>query len=263
MNQDKKIGAVADLLANAWRDGGTAALPHPDDLPSNMTEAFQVQDALVAQLNYPVSGWKLGITSRAGKQAAGLPHPMLGRLFTDFVKKAPARFEFGAFRAPVIEGEFTFRIGEDLPPRAEPYSQDEVRNAVGAIVMGIDVADTRWAGSPSPVVLAADNGGMGAFVVGEVLPGWQDLDLASLPVDVYFDGKLVGPTWTGDHRSSTEQLVAALTWAANELSRRGFGLAAGDVVSTGSPHEPVPAVPGAETVARFGDIGEIRVTLEA
>ena len=33
--------------------------------------------------------------------------------------------------------------------------------------------------------------------------------------------------------------------------------------STGSPHEPVAAVPGAETVIRYGDVGEIRVTFEA
>ena len=38
--------------------------------------------------------------------------------------------------------------------------------------------------------------------------------------------------------------------------------AAGEVVSTGSPHEPVAAVAGADAVIRYGDVGEIRVTFD-
>ena len=47
------------------------------------------------------------------------------------------------------------------------------------------------------------------------------------------------------------ELYAALNWAANELSRHGLGFRAGQVISTGSPHEPVAAVPGAEAVIRI------------
>ena len=64
-------------------------------------------------------------------------------------------------------------------------------------------------------------------------------------------------------RCRLDELYTALTWGANELSRRGLGFRAGQVISTGSPHEPVAAVPGAEAVVRYGDVGEIRVTFES
>jgi 2-keto-4-pentenoate hydratase len=59
-----------------------------------------------------------------------------------------------------------------------------------------------------------------------------------------------------------EQLYVALHWAANALSQRGLGFKAGEVISTGSPHQPVFMVTGAEAVIRYGDVGEIRVTVE-
>ena len=41
-----------------------------------------------------------------------------------------------------------------------------------------------------PMLLGnADNACAGAFVVGEVLDGWQTLDLAALPVSLYLDGE--------------------------------------------------------------------------
>ena len=90
-----------------------------------------------------------------------------------------------------------------------------------------------------------------------------DTVAGALPINAYVDGKLAGESWTGDQRSSADELIATLCWAANELSRRSYGLRAGDIVSTGSPHEPAPAVPGAEIVVRFGDVGEVGVVLEA
>lgn len=262
MDQNK-IETVADALADAWRERRSLPLPADDLLPVDMKEAFAIQDALDERLDYPVVGWKLGITSRAGKRAAGIDHPMLGRLYGDFVKTHPARFRFADFCNPNFEAELTFRLGRDLPARDEPYREAEVRDAVAEIIMAIDVSDTRWEGSPSPVVVTADNGGMGAFVVGDVLPGWQSLELATLPINSYVDDKIAGPSKEGDQRSTADELIDALCWAANELSRRGLSFRAGDVVATGATTEPAPAVPGAELAARFGDLGEVKVTLEA
>ena len=38
---------------------------------------------------------------------------------------------------------------------------------------------------------------------------------------------------------------------------RGFGLEAGQVVTTGAAAAPTPASPGQTTTVRFGDIGEV------
>ena len=268
MNQSK-IDVVADALAVAWREGGSVPLVTEDRVPADLQEAWQIQDALDERLDYELVGWKIGGTSRAGMQSQGVNHPpFLGRLYREFTKESPARFRLADFRnAPMIEGEFAFRLGRDLPPRDTPYSKAEVRDAVSAVVMTIDAVDTRWTVHPFelPMLLGnADNACAGAFVVGEVLDGWQNLDLAALPVSLYLDGEPAGGApWEGEKRCSLGELYAALTWAANELSRRGLGFRAGQVISTGSPHEPVAAVAGAEAVIRYGDVGEIRITFES
>lgn len=261
-----EIEAVADSLAAAWRQGGSVPRLAEERMPADLREAWRIQDALDERLDYALAGWKIGGTSRAGMQAHGVDHPpFLGRLYREFTRESPARFRMADFRnAPMIEGEFAFRLDRDLPPRGAPYREAEVRDAVGALVMAIDAVDTRWRAHPFdlPMLLGnADNACAGAFVVGDMLEGWRTLDLAALPVRPFLDGEPAGgPPWEGEKRCGLDELYAALHWAANELSRRGLGFRAGEIVSTGSPHEPLAAVPGAETVIRYGDLGEIRVT---
>ena len=55
MNQNK-IDAVADALAEAYRNGGTVAELDEALLPKNWQEAFQVQDALDERLGFEVAG---------------------------------------------------------------------------------------------------------------------------------------------------------------------------------------------------------------
>ena len=263
-----RIEAIAGPLAAAWREGGSVPLVAEDQMPADLQEAWAIQDALDERLDYELVGWKIGGTSRAGMRSLGVDHPpFLGRLYRQFTKESPARFRLADFRnAPMIEGEFAFRLGRSLPPRDAPYPEAEVRDAVSAVVMTIDAVDTRWAVHPFelPMLLGnADNACAGAFVIGDVLGGWEALDLATLPVTVYMDGEPAGgPPWKGERRCGLGELYAALTWGANELSRRGLGFRAGQVISTGSPHEPVAAVPRAETVIRYGDVGEIQITFE-
>jgi 2-keto-4-pentenoate hydratase len=265
---ENKIDVVAEALAKAWREGGVVA-PLAEELwPTNLAEGYQVQDALARRLDYKLAGWKIGMTNQAAMKERGFDHPVqMGRLYRNFTQASPARFRMSDFRnPPVLEGEFAFRMGQDLPPRKEPYSMDEVRDAVEALVMSIDMVDTRWGVHPSKLDIyqgLADSANSGAFVIGDELEGWQSLNLATLPVNVYLDGEHAsGEPWEGEQRCTLEQLYAALHWAANSLSERGFGFKASEVVSTGSPHQPVFMEKGAEIVIRYGDVGEIRARVE-
>ncbi len=263
------IDVVADALAEAWRSGGSVAPLDEASWPTTLAEAYRVQDELDARLGYELAGWKIGITNRAGMKTHGLDHPvMVGRLYRQFSQDSPGRFRMADFRnAPMVEGEFAFRLGRDLPPRDAPYGEAEVREAVAAVIMTVDAVDTRWGVHPFDLTIYqgnADNACAGAFVIGEELDGWRGLDLASLPVHLYLDGQIAsGAAWQGEQRCTLDELYRALRWAANELSRRGLGFRAGQVISTGSPHEPVAARPGAEIVIRYGDIGEIQVRFDA
>ena len=54
-----------------------------------------------------------------------------------------------------------------------------------------------------------------------------------------------------------------LLWTANELSRRGIGLKAGQIVTPGSVNVPEPLPEGAMAIAVFEDLGRIAVSLAA
>lgn len=264
-----KIDKISDALARAWNTGGSVE-PIPEDLwPTSLKEAYAIQDELDAKIKQELAGWKIGMTSKASMAAKGLDHPpMLGRLYRNITQNSPGQFRISDFRnAPMLEGEFALRLGRDLPAKQKLYEKPEIRDAVEAVVMTIDAVDTRWGVHPFELNIFqgnADNACAGAFVIGAEIPGWRDLDLSKLPVSLYIDDKLAsGAPWPRDQRCDFEEMVTALHWATNELSKRGLGFQKNQIISTGSPHEPIAAVPGSEVVVRYGAIGEIRANFLA
>lgn len=159
---------------------------------------------------------------------------LAGRLLAEMVFTDGATLPFGANRMRVAEAEFAFRIGRDLPPRAAPYAVDEVLGAVVALHSAIEVPDSRYAdfatvGAP---LLIADNACARQFVLGPAAPGnWRAIDLSAHRVTGHVTGQPdrqgIGANVLGDPR-------IALAWIANELSRRGVTLGAGQVVTTGT-----------------------------
>lgn len=256
----EKITKVADLLEGAWRDGTRIPLLSDDLKPADLREGFAMQDELDRRLGFETVGWKLGVSSTAAKAAQGLDYPMTGRLYAHCVVDSPASFAFSDFHAPVLEAELAFRIGADLPPREAPYDEDAVATAIECLVVGIEIADNRYDTPPPihPLYLTADNGASGAYVVGPKFTRWHTVDLVATPADLHIDGELAGASLTGDARCNP---LEVLHWTANELSRRGVGLKAGDLITTGTACAPVPASGPGEVVADFGDLGEVRVTL--
>src|SRR5690606_6700324 len=117
-----------------------------------------------------------------------------GRIFGSLAFESPATLRGSQFHMRGMEGEFAFRLGSDLPPRAQPYSREEVAAAVAAVHPTIEIVNTRYddwlkVGAPS---LVADNGAHGAFVLGPGTSDWRGLDLPNHPVTMSVDGKEVG-----------------------------------------------------------------------
>ena len=198
-----------------------------------------------------------------------MPPGFYGRYYKKVVQKSPGHFRMSDFRnRPQIEAEVALRLGQDLPSRDTPYSEEEIEAAIETVVMTIDVCDTRWYCDPSYwpprssdiVKAAADFANAGAIVIGDEIPGWRDIDLAEFPVAIYYDGNLVASRIQGQPFS---QMVAGLHWAANFLSQRGFGFQKGLTITTGSIAH-APAEPGALTTVRYGEegeYGEIQITI--
>jgi 2-keto-4-pentenoate hydratase len=132
-----------------------------------------------------------------------------------------------------VEAEFGFRLGRDLPARSAPYrgrrwaprstpSCRSSRSATRAFPSG---------GSRRIEEITADNAFNGGVVVGTAFEAWRSLDLATHHVTLSVDGERKGE---GTGALVLGHPLIALTWLANEMSRRGDGLRAGELVAAGT-----------------------------
>ena len=254
---------AARHLLPLWQGGGaTDALPQACR-PADRAAAYLAQAELAALTGQPVVGWKIAATSQAGQQHIGVDGPLAGRLLADRLREPGAAVAIGTSRMAVVEAEFAFRMGRALAPRSQPWSQDEVMAAVADLHPAIEIPDSRYhdfarVGAPQ---LIADFACACWLVVGPAMaPGWREVNLAAHPVQVWRGGEVAargqGANVLGDPR-------LALTWIANELSRHGPGLKAGDLVTTGTCIVPLPVAPGDRVRADYGPLGSLDAALVA
>ena len=255
--------AASELLVRSWTEGEViAALP--DSLrPATRAEGYAVQAHLEALSAKPLFGWKIAATSTAGQRHIGVDGPLAGRLLAEMVQPDGATLTLRANRMRVAEAEFAFRMGRDLPPRAEAYTAAEVMEAVAALHTAIEVPDSRFAdfATAGAAQLLADNACAHRFVLGPEAPAaWRGIDLAAHRVMGRVVGRYeregVGANVLGDPR-------IALAWLANELSRHGMTLAAGQVVTTGTCLIPLEVAPGDEVAVDYGALGRVGLRFAA
>ena len=246
------------LLTENWRNGTVLEALPPKLRPADRAEGYLIQAQIEALSDKPLFGWKIAATSDAGQKHIGIDGPIAGRLLAELVHRQDDVIPFGANRMRVAEAEFAFRIGTDLPPRAQPYDQDDVLAAVSALYLAIEIPDSRYsdfvtAGGPQ---LIADNACAHRFVLGNQAPAtWRSLDLAAHRVMATIGTRLkregIGAEVLGDPR-------IALTWLANELSSLGIPLAAGQIVTTGTCLVPLDIEPGDVVSVDYGVLGRIQ-----
>ena len=251
--------AASDLLWRRWTDGTVIdALPEAMR-PASRADGYAIQARLMAHTAKPLFGWKIAATSLAGQKHINVDGPMAGRILAERVMENGATVALGSNRMRVAEAEFAFRMARTLPPRATVYTQEEVLAAIDTLHPAIEVPDSRYADFTrvGAAQLIADNACAHLFMLGPAATGadWRAMDLAAHPVSgtiarrgVRHDGKganvLGGP-------------LIAMTWMANELSRTGVGLSAGEIVTTGTCVVPLPLQEGDEAVADFGEFGRV------
>jgi 2-keto-4-pentenoate hydratase len=260
MKDEARVNAIVEALLPAWREKRTMAPLSGALAPVNMEEAFDVQEELARRLGRETAGWKLGMSSPAAMKTFKIDRPMPGRLFRDAMKSGPASFARNDFNVPMLEAEFAFRMARDLAPRFATYGRDEVLDAVETGLLGIEVADSRYDAKPpiDPRVNTADNGATGAYVTGPAIKDWRRIDYVGHEVKLLIDGREIGQL-KGEMRPNC---LDVLVWTANELSRRGVGLKAGDVISTGAAAAPYRMERGGgQAVADFGALGRVECAI--
>ncbi len=254
-----EVDEVAALIATGRLERRTVALPE-----RLRTRDWGSIEAVMARLNerlgWPSGGWKIGAASIEVQRAEGMPGPAPGRLRRDAIFASPAALPADLFiNYRCSECEFAFRMAADLAPRERPYSEDEVADAVEALLPALEIGDTvfeDWYAASGYQGSSMDNGGAAALVHGHPVRDWRRLDLPNSRIDLHLNGRYVK---SGHGRAAMGHPLTSLTWMANWLRERGQTLQAGEIVSTGTCTGHFFAAPGDRLTVDYGDIGRIEV----
>ncbi|PYE44202.1 2-keto-4-pentenoate hydratase [Rhizobium sp. PP-F2F-G20b] len=208
---------LADILAEAIRNSGSVdidAVPQPD-----LAEAYAIQSAILSRLSIDPKGHKLSLRS-------------------DGVLRAPLLSVTEAASFPYqpglkLEVEIALVLRRDLPVRAEPYSRQEIRDAIGAVHIGIELVRSRYAGGPQ---------GRTALLVADLMSNAGYRLGPSLDADVLDEGRADNlrvtagdqPLFDAPGAHPDKDPLAALVAYANEAGRAAGTLLQGMVVTTGS-----------------------------
>jgi len=256
---------LAAILAEARRNSRQVTELPERLMPETHDEGYRVNALVAEALGWETLGWKIAGTNPVMQQRLRTPSPIYGRSYRQFLTNGPATFDHASLLDPLIECEIFFCLSSDLPPRAKPYSRDEVADAVGACHAGIEIAECRFpmaALPPMPAILA-DGAASGRYVLGPEICGWRSDHLAAMAITLAVDGR---PRRTGTPSEVMEHPLNALHWLANVRADVAAGctdgLKAGEIVSAGTCTGMLLARRGDRMIATFEGAGDIALSFE-
>jgi 2-keto-4-pentenoate hydratase len=123
----KETGMLQDAAERAAatireaRSSGRAIKGLPEDCrPATVADGYQIQTAFRRLWTDKLAGWKIGATAPPVMAKFGVTEPFCGPIYAADVYPNPARLETKRFNHYVIETEFAYRLGRDLPARTAP-----------------------------------------------------------------------------------------------------------------------------------------------
>jgi 2-keto-4-pentenoate hydratase len=213
--------------------------------PRTIEEAHAIQGAVAIKLGATIGGFKatapLAPDDSHDKDKVNTPPEVDLPWFLTQKVRAPI-FENTIYASPCVissremphcgvEAEIAFRFRCDLPPRATPYTREEIADVTDAYA-AIEVVSSRFAAPEKVSFLErlADCIINSGFVHGGKRSDWQQLRLAELRVTLIVNGETIvdqiGGHPTGDPFGSVVALV--------EMMRTTVGVTAGQFVTCGS-----------------------------
>ncbi len=252
---NERMYQAAELLLKARRE--LTPIPElPTELrPHTLDEAYALQDIMIAVMG-PVGGWKVGAPS-ADATPVFSAMPLWGGFAASGSRIAPS---FRRLRE--VEAEIAFFLGKDLPSRAEPYTRQEVIDAIASAHPAIELLESAYVDilAVDRFSLLGDLQANGGFAYGAAVPGWQSYNLAEESVTVTIDGS-VRFEGTASNPAGTD-LLRLITWLANEGSYRTGGLKFGQWITTGSWSGKSHANAGSRAEVHFSRFGEVNLKFD-
>lgn len=239
--QPSLIAELGDELLAAWQEGRSIA-PLTERYPElGVDDAYRISCHVLARreaLGEKVVGKKVGATSKVVQQLFDVPEPDFGFL-TDAMQypddSAISLSRCGLIQ-PRVEGEIVFKLKADLT--GPGVTREAVLAATEWVAPGFEIVDSRiddWQIRMADTV--ADNASCGLFIVGERRTPPDDVDLASLRMELCRNGE---PAGSGIGAALQGHPAESVAWLANTLCEMGIPLRAGELVLSGSMDHLTP-----------------------
>jgi 2-oxo-hept-3-ene-1,7-dioate hydratase len=255
--------ALAAELIEAERSRTQTALISRRHPQATLDDAYAIQSALIARklaAGRRRIGWKIGLTSRAMQQQLGIDTPDSGVLLDDMLFADGATVPPGRFIQPRVEAEIAFLLAA---PLAGDVTRMDVLAATAAVAPSLEILDTRIrrsdpaTGATRTIVdTVADNAANGGLVLGRERHDPRAQDLRRTGAIVTRDGTVEE---TGLGAGVLNDPCLGIVWLARRLATYGQGLAAGDIVLSGSFIRAIEAPSGSRFHADFGAFGSVSV----
>lgn len=227
-DQTKRIGALPAAL-----------------VPGDVAAAYAVQHKVAASFG-AIGGWKVGAPGGT---------TICGALPASGIQASPTLLDSATHPYRGIEAEVAFRMKADLPPRATPYSREEVVAAIGGMYPVIEELESRFLEPDSHDLMTnlADTQSHGGLIYGPGLADWQGVDLSAEHCQQFVDGAV--------HTERTGypfgDILKMVEWMANTGAVWAGGLKAGQFVTCGSWTGKAPVGPKAKVRVVFPSLGEV------
>lgn len=241
MNQP--IQEAVDFLVAA-RQSGQPGKRMPEAIrPVDTETAFAIQEGVTAALGLKIGGWKCLVPSADKVVAAPI--------YADHIKSG--QYPVKSISA-AAEPEIAIVVGQDLPPKSTPYTEEEIKAAIKEFRLVLEMLGSRFT-HPADCThyeLLAEGLQNDGMVVGPVIDQPFDKNLSQFPL-VLSSAQGEIASFQGKHPN--QHPFPPFAWLVNFLNTRGTGLKAGQIVTTGSYAGVVHAPVNTPLQFKYSDMG--------
>ncbi|RDW20118.1 2-keto-4-pentenoate hydratase [Oceanobacillus arenosus] len=228
---------------------------------------FTAEDAYQTQLEVirmkvdegaVVVGKKIGLTSKAMQNMAGVDEPDYGHLLDNMMFLDGDTISLESYIQPKVECEIAFVLKKDL--KGPDVTVLDVLEATDYVVPSIEVIDSRienWKIKFEDTV--ADNGSSASAVLGSKATKLEGLDLANIGMVSYRNGEMLD---TAAGAAVLGNPLRAVAWLANSVGKYGVSLRAGEVILSGALTAAIPIEAGDTFTVEFDHLGSVTVTFK-
>lgn len=264
MLSPENVNAAADALYEAEVNRAQIAPLTLTHRGMDMDDAYAVQKAWVDRKvaeGRRVTGYKIGLTSRAMQMAMNIDTPDFGVLLDDMAFANGSAINAADFLDPRIEAEFAFVLKEPLS--GDHVTIDDVLAATDYVVPALELiaarsfrVDPETGYTRTVFDTIADNAANAGYIVGDNRIRPSEIDLPWAGAMLYLNG---GIEETGLAGGVMGHPAHGIRWVCKRFARHGIGLEPGQVILAGSFTRPVAVKAGDNILADYGALGKIEV----